>query len=73
VGENGVELVRAKANLMKLRVVAPPRGEVTRVEPGSGTLAPPLTITFSDAARWEFDVARGSRSAAQRVVTLLGG
>jgi hypothetical protein len=78
VGENDVELVRAKQGLMKLNVTdavvaRATRGEVTRVELGSGTLACPLTIPFSDEARWEFDVPRSGRSAARRVVTSLGG
>ena len=40
---------------------------------GGENLACPLTITFSDGARWEFDVARGGKSAADRVVASLGG
>lgn len=48
------------------------RSEVAQVEFGSGKLACPLTITFSDGARWEFDVPRAGYSAAQRVATSLG-
>jgi hypothetical protein len=62
---------------MKLRltdqvVARAAHGEVTGVELGNGRLACPLTITFNDGARWEFDVSRGGRSAAQRVVTSPG-
>jgi hypothetical protein len=78
VGEHEVALVRVKQGLMKLRVTdevvaRAGRGEVTQAELGSGKLACPLTITFTDGARWEFDIPRAGRSAAQRVVTSLGG
>jgi hypothetical protein len=78
VGENDVALVRAKQGLMKLRVTdevvaRAARSEVGRVELGTGKLACPMTITFSDGGRWEFDIPRAGRSAAQRVVTSLGG
>lgn len=49
------------------------RSDVARAELGGGKLACPLTITFSDGARWEFHVARGGKSAADRVVASLGG
>jgi hypothetical protein len=49
------------------------RSDVVQAELGSGKLACPVTITFSDGARWEFDVPRAGKSAAQRVVTSLGG
>jgi len=78
VGENDVAVVRAKQGLMKLKltdevVARAALSDVTRAELGGGTLACPLTITFSDGARWEFDVARGGKSAAGRVVASLGG
>jgi hypothetical protein len=78
VGEDDVALVQVKQGLMKMRVTdevvaRAARGEVARVELGSGKLACPLTITFSDGSRWEFDVPRAGRSAAQRVVISLGG
>ena len=78
VGETDVAVVRAKQGLMKLKltgevVARAARSDVTQVELGGGTLACPLTITFSDGARWEFDVPRGGKSAAERVVTSLGG
>jgi hypothetical protein len=49
------------------------RSAVAQVELGGGKLACPLTITFGDGGRWEFDAPRGGRSAAQRVVSTLGG
>jgi len=78
VGENDVALVRVKQGLMKLKVTdevlaRAARSEVTRVDLGSGKLACPLTITFSDGGRWEFDVPRGGRSGAQRLATSLEG
>ncbi|HTR70505.1 MAG TPA: hypothetical protein VMH41_09810 [Mycobacteriales bacterium] len=78
VGENDVAVVRAKQGLMKLKltgevVARAARSDVTRVELGGGKLACPLTITFNDGARWEFDVPRGGKSAAERVITSLGG
>jgi hypothetical protein len=78
VGENDVVLVRVKPGLMKPKltdevVARAARGDVTRAELGKGKLASPLTITFSDGARWEFDIPRAGRPAAQRVVTSLGG
>jgi len=78
VGENDVALVRAKQGLMKLKVTEEvvaraSRSEVTGAELGGGKLACALTITFSDGDRWEFDVPRAGRSAAQRVVASLGG
>jgi hypothetical protein len=53
VGENDVALVRAKQGLMKLRVTdevvaRAARSEVSRIELGTGKLACPMTITFSD-------------------------
>jgi hypothetical protein len=78
VGEADVAVVRAKQGLMKLKltgevVARAARSDVTTAELGGGTLACPLTITFSDGARWEFDVSRGGKSAADRVVASLGG
>jgi hypothetical protein len=78
VGEDDVALVKAKQGLMKLRVTdevvaRAARSQVSGAELGGGKLACPLTITFGDGARWEFDIPRAGRSAAQRVVTSLGG
>lgn len=78
VGETDVAVVRAKQGLMKLKltgevVARAARSDVMQVELGGGTLACPLTITISDGARWEFDVPRGGKSAAERVMTSLGG
>ncbi len=40
---------------------------------GSGKLACPLTMTFSNGSRWEFDVPRGGKSSAEKLVSLLAG
>jgi hypothetical protein len=77
VGEEDVAVVRAKQGLMKLKltdevIARAARSDVTGAELGGGTLACPLTITFTDGARWEFDVPRGGKSAADRVVASLG-
>ena len=78
IGENDVALVRVKQGLMKLKLTdevlaRAARSDVVQAELGSGKLACPVTITFSDGARWEFDVPRAGKFAAQRVVTSLGG
>jgi hypothetical protein len=78
VGDSDVALVRVKQGLMKLKVTdevvaRAARSAVTQAELGGGKLACPLTLTFGDGGRWEFDVPRGGRWAAQRVVASLGG
>ena len=64
---------KGTAKKMVSKVARAARSDVARAELGGGKLACPLTITFSDGARWEFDVARGGKSAADRVVASLGG
>jgi hypothetical protein len=46
---------------------------VADAELGSGKLACPLIITFANGSRWELDVRRGGKSAAEKVLSLLGG
>jgi hypothetical protein len=78
ISESEIALVKTKTGLMKLKITdevhaRAARTEVAQAELGNGKLACPLTITFANGSRWELDVARGGRSAAQRLVTLLGG
>jgi hypothetical protein len=68
IGSVGADRVTARSSPV---LVETP--EFGRDALGGGKLACPLTITFSDGARWEFDVARGGKSAADRVVASLGG
>jgi hypothetical protein len=78
VSDSEVALVKAKQGLMKLKLTdevhaRAPRTEVVSAELGNGKLACPLTITFGNGSRWEVDVPRGGKSAAEQVVSLLAG
>jgi hypothetical protein len=76
VSEREVVLVKTKQGLMKLKltdeaIAREPRSEVASVELGDGKIACPLTISFSDGARWELDVPRAGKKAAKGVVAAL--
>ncbi len=78
ISENEVALVKTKQGLMKLKLTdevhaRAERSAVAHAALGSGKLACPLTITFVNGSRWELDVPRGGKSAAEKVVGLLGG
>ena len=78
LSESEIALVKAKQGVMKLKITEEvharaARTEVAHAELGSGKLACPLTITFANGSRWELDVPRGGKSAAEKVVSLLGG
>jgi hypothetical protein len=78
ISDTELALVKAKQGVMKLRLTdevhaRAARTDVVHAELGGGKLACPLTITFTDGSRWELDVPRGGKSAAEKVVSLLGG
>jgi hypothetical protein len=78
ISESEIALVKTKQGLMKLKITdevhaRAARTEVAGADLGGGKLACPLTITFADGSRWELDVPRAGKSAAERVVSLLGG
>jgi hypothetical protein len=78
ISESEIALVKTKQGLMKLKITdevhaRAVRTEVAHAELGSGKLACPLTITFTNGSRWELDVPRGGKSAAEKLVSLLGG
>jgi len=78
ISENEIALVKTKQGVMKLKLTddvhaRAGRGEVAHAELGSGKLACPLTITFGNGSRWEFDVPRGGKSSAEKLVSLLAG
>lgn len=78
VSDDAIALVKTKQGLMKLKVTdevlaRAARADVAGAELGSGKLACPLTITFNDGGRWEFDVPRGGKSAAEAVARSLRG
>lgn len=78
VGDRDLALVKVKQGLMKLKVTdevlaRAPRSDVSHAEVGKGKLACPLIISFQDGGRWEFDVPRAGRSAAERIVASLAG
>jgi hypothetical protein len=78
LSESEIALVKTKQGLMKLKITdevhaRAARTEVAHAELGSGKLACPLTITFANGSRWELDVPRAGKSAAEKVVSLLGG
>ena len=68
-------LIQLKAGLVSRKLdrllARTDRGTVTGAELGQGKPLAPLTITFADGSRWEFDVPLGSKSAAQEVAQLL--
>jgi hypothetical protein len=75
--ETELALVKGKQGLWKAKptddvIARLPRTDVASVELGKGTLACPLTITFSDGGRWEFDIPKAGKKAAQGVVRSLG-
>ena len=78
ISETEIALVKAKQGMMKLKLTDEVharggRGEVAHAELGGGKLACPLTITFGNGSRWEFDVPRGGKSSADKLVSLLVG
>jgi hypothetical protein len=78
ISEREIALVKTKQGVMKLKITdevhaRAARAEVAHAELGSGKLACPLTITFANGSRWELDVPRGGKSAAEKLVSLLGG
>jgi hypothetical protein len=78
LNEDEIALVKTKQGVMKLKITdevhaRAARTEVAHAELGNGKLACPLTITFANGSRWELDVPRGGKSAAERVVSLLSG
>jgi hypothetical protein len=78
LSEDEIALVKTKQGVMKLKITdevhaRAARTEVAHAELGNGKLACPLTITFANGSRWELDVPRGGKSAAERVVSLLSG
>jgi hypothetical protein len=78
ISDSEIALVKVKQGVMKLKLTdklhaRAARTEVAHAELGSGKLACPLTITFANGSRWELDVPRGGKGAAEKVVSLLGG
>jgi hypothetical protein len=78
ISDSEIALVKTKQGVMKLKITdevhaRAARTEVAHAELGSGKLACPLTITFANGSRWELDVPRGGKGAAEKVVSLLGG
>lgn len=78
ISDSEIALVKTKQGVMKLKITdevhaRAPRTDVTHAELGTGKLACPLTITFANGSRWELDVPRGGKGAAEKVVSLLGG
>jgi hypothetical protein len=71
-----IALVKTKQGPFKLKISQETiaREPVTRVvaaSVGDGKLACPITIEFDTGARWEFDVPRAGRKAAQQLVATL--
>jgi len=70
-----VALIQLRAGLVSRKLdrllARTDRGTVMAAELGQGKPLAPLTITFADGSRWEFDVPLGSKSAAQEVAQLL--
>jgi hypothetical protein len=66
---------RAPARIRRQLVVALPANRrccaATAAELGQGKPLAPLTVTFADGSRWEFDVPMGSKGTAQEVAQLL--
>jgi hypothetical protein len=76
ISESDIALVKTKQGVMKLKITdevhaRAARTEVAHAELGNGKLACPLTITFANGSRWELDVPRGGKSAAEKLVSLL--
>ena len=70
-------LVKGKRGLVGLKlsgdvIAKVPRNEVASVDLGDGKITFPLTITFDHRGRWELEVARAHRGAAERFVAEVG-
>jgi hypothetical protein len=75
VSAGEVALIQLKAGLVSRKLdrllARTDRATVAGAELGQGKPLAPLTITFADGSRWEFDVPLGSKGAAQQVAQLL--
>ena len=77
VSATELALVKGKRGLVGLKlsgdvVAKVPRVDVASVDLGDGKITFPLTITFDSGGRWELEVARAHRGAAERVVAEVG-
>ena len=76
VTDDELAFIKVKSGLVRLRldevVARVPRREVASAELGRG-LALPLTITFANGGRWEWEVPWPSKKHAEGVVDALGG
>ncbi len=68
-------LVQLKSGLVKLKpvgvVARMPRSQIASAELGSGVSVMPLTISFADGTRWDWEVPRPSRKHAEELVEAL--
>lgn len=68
-------LVELKSGLVKVKpvgvVARTPRTQVAFAELGSAVSVMPLTITFADGTRWDWEVSRLSRKHAEELVEAL--
>jgi hypothetical protein len=68
-------LVELKSGLVKLKpvgvVARMPRSQVASAELGSGVSVMPLTISFTDGTRWDWEVPRPSKKHAEELVAAL--
>ncbi len=71
-----IALVKSKQGPFKLKITdetiaREPVTSVVAANVGDGKLACPITIEFETGARWEFDVPRAGKKAAQQLVAAL--
>jgi hypothetical protein len=70
-----IALIQLKAGLVSRKLdrllARTDRATVVAAELGQGKPLAPLTISFADGSRWEFDVPLGSKRGAQEVADLL--
>lgn len=71
-----IALVRTKQGPFKLKITEEtiaraPLTSVVAAAVGDGKLACPITIQFDSGARWELDVPRAGKKAAQQLVAAL--
>ena len=61
-----------KSNVKDEVIAEAERSEIASAEVGGGTVACPLTISFTNGATWEYEVPRAAKKAAERVAGVLG-
>jgi hypothetical protein len=78
VSADEIALLKTKTGAIKMKVtdevlVRVSRSEITSADLDKGALLSHLRIDFSNGVSWEFDVPKGGKKTALKVIEALGG